>query len=269
MRPVIIIAVLSVFLPKDLRAADEAPVTPPVRADLIADFGMIVSDTGEGILQRPHLLFGPELTFRDIVVFMPYLRLSTMSMSLDEPSGAPFQAEVHLPWQLSLGCSLRIWFLRFKWLDLAAFGEFEFPMTGNDAELKSFGLTEDVSDLDIEEDAVRERVSAEYDWRRVVVGIAVRGRFGRWRPFLEGGYIHVPGRLAVEVDDEVGKLLREARAYPKPYYEVGYSTFYYMAGLEVAITERFDVHTRLTAAPLNEGWMFYGELGVRVPLDIW
>jgi hypothetical protein len=257
---------VAVFAHAGTALASENGESVRVDTNLITDFGLIVSDTGKEKVFRPHLLAAPEIVYDGFLRITPFLRLGSVLLEVEGPASAPFEADLQIPWQLSVGSNLRCRVLQLAMFDFAIYGEFEFPLSQATARINTFRLEDEKSGLLLNAEDVRHHVDVKYDWRRVMAGLSVQAHFGRWHPFLDFGYLHSPGRLEVIVDDQIGELLRAADAEPQIFYDAVQSTPYAVLGTELTLSGRYDIHARITVAPVDDGWLFFGEIGLRVPL---
>ena len=224
--------------------------------------------TEKYVLSQYSLLFTPEYEWRERLVLTALLRMSTASLTMKGPDGMPFDATLSLPWQVSLGAGVRYRVWSHKYVDLSLFGEFEFPLGENEAHIDSFELKGDAAAFVPDTEVLRSHIKVRHLWRRIHVGTTARGHFGRWRPFIEVGYVNGENRITASFDQEATDLFNQANITPKRHYDNDQSSFMYSLGTDVDVGYGIRLKAVATVIPLSDGVFVTGNLGIIVPIDI-
>jgi hypothetical protein len=213
--------------------------------------------------------FTPEYEWREMLVLTGILRLTDSKIGMLQPGGMPFDAQLSLPWQFSIGMGARFRVFRHEYVDLSLYGEFELPLGQNEASIDSVALKGETAMLFPNAgETVRKHVTITHLWRRLAVGGTVRGHFWRFRPYIDLGFISNESRIMVSFDQEAMDLLDQAKISPERFYDNGQSTFFYAVGTDFEIWNGIRLGISTTALPINGGFFFTGHVGLVVPIDL-
>ncbi len=256
------------IIPAAARA--DPPGTPrsDYSARLEAGFGAWTSRQSDTTVSQYRFTLAPEFAWRDTLTVAPMLRMTTTSIDLRQKDGMPFDASLSLPWQPSLGLRLGVTALRFHWFRLGFRGEVEFPLGENDAYVSSFTPRGEIAGLPIDVDTLRNHVQVRHLWSSAMGAVTLGGQFGRFRPYVDLGYMYIQSRLSVNFDAEANGLLNDAHVNPQRFYDSGTSTFYYMLGTDVDLGRGFGLRLTTTLLPTGDRLFFAAEGSIFVPFDL-
>lgn len=196
------------------------------------------------------------------------LGLSLIDIDLFNPDGAPFDAELHLPWRMTIGCGARLVLFRWKYLDLSLFAEFTFPIIGDEVTIESASFYDELALLGLVSlDDIRSWVTVRHRYFRTEFGVTLRGIVGRWRPFIDIKYVHMPGEIELQLDEDLESFV-SLLTEPLPLtYDASFTSVFYALGFEVELGRGFELELRVAASPTrDDGWVFVGRLAIEVPL---
>jgi hypothetical protein len=262
-------------LPSTAKAEDGAgtatstPAAAPTPDEfrLGTSFGALVSTSDKYTINSYNVLFAPEYEWEGRLVFTGLFRLTTASIGMVGPESMPFDAKLSLPWQFSLGSGVRVRLYRHKYFDVSLYGSFEFPLGENKASLDEFRYKGDKAEFVPELDTLRRHTEVRHVWRRLEAGATLRGHFGRWRPYIDLGYVNAMNRLVASFDDEATELFAQAEFSPDRFYNKDQSTFFYAVGTDVDVSGGIRLRISTTLIPMSDGVFFSGELGVILPIE--
>ena len=243
-------------------------LTPEHEFRLGTNFGMMYSQSDKYRLTSYQLLFAPEYEWDGRLVVTGLLRMTTTKIDMHGTDAMPFDASLSLPWQVSLGAGFRYRVWRHRLVDFSLFGQFEFPLNDNTADIDSFKLYGDAAQYMPDIDVLRKHAEVKHLWRRLSIGTTVRGHFGRWRPFLDLGYVNGQNRIVATFDQQASDLFAQAKISPKRFYDNDQSSFFYAAGTDVDVGAGIRLHLIMTVLPTGGGVYAQGEIGIVVPISI-
>jgi hypothetical protein len=198
------------------------------------------------------------------------LGLSLIDIDLFHPEGASYDAELHLPWRMTIGCGARLVLFRWKYLDLSLFAEFTFPIAGDEVQLESATFYDDLALLGmIDMSDIRDWVTVRHRYFRTEFGLTLRGIIGRWRPFIDIKYILMPGELQLVLDEDLESFINLLAEPPPLTYDASFRSVFYAIGFEVELGRGFELELRVAASPTrHDGWVFVGRVALEIPLTI-
>ncbi|MEA3249009.1 MAG: hypothetical protein U9Q03_01475 [Patescibacteria group bacterium] len=196
------------------------------------------------------------------------LGISLIDIDLFKPDGAPLDAELHLPWRTTIGCGARLVLFRWRHLDLSIFAEFTFPIAGDDVEIESTTFYDELALLNIVDiNDIRSWVTVRHRYYRMEFGMTLRGILGRWRPFFDIKYVHMPGELELQLQEELASFMALLSEPVPLVYDASFMSMFYAVGFEVELGRGFELELRVAASPMvGDGWVFVGRLALEVPL---
>lgn len=257
----------------DASKTSTAPVpyqelTPEHDFRLGTSYGMMYSKSDKYRLYTHNILFTPEYEWDGRLVVTGLLRMTTATINMHGAIETPFDVQLSLPWQVSIGAGLRYRVWRHKYVDFSIYGEFEFPLTENRADIDSFELYGDAAQYMPDVDTLRRHTEVRHLWRRLSVGTTVRGHFGRWRPWIDLGYVNAQNRIVATFDKEASDLFAQAKISPKRFYDNDQSSFSYAIGTDVDVSYGIRLRISATAVPTSDGVYAQGEIGLVIPISI-
>jgi hypothetical protein len=189
-------------------------------------------------------------------------------MDLYTPSNTPFDATLDMPWRAVIGASARMLLYSWGFLDLTIFAEFTMPLSQDPATITSTTFYDELSILNLLDfDDIRSWVEVQHRWHRVEIGLTVRGIIGRWRPFVDIKYVHLPGRIELNLDYALESFLSLLENVPPTSYDASFMSVYYAIGVEIELGFGFELELRLAASPTSSnGWAFVGRCVLEIPL---
>lgn len=281
MRRIATVLAVSALLTGGTARAEEAP-EPEVGAEsavaerrlpdmsLVTQFDTTLSgDTGRNYFEEA-LSFRLRAEVLERLTAELSLGLSLIDIDLFRPDGASFDAELHLPWRMTIGCGARLVLFRWKYLDLSLFAELTFPVAGDDVDLESATFYDDMALLGlIDMNDIRSWVTVRHRYFRTEFGLTLRGIVGRWRPFMEIKYIHMPGEISLELDEDLASFVALLAEPPPMNYDASFTSIFYAIGFEVELGRGFELELRVAASPTeNDGWVFVGRMALEIPLTV-
>jgi len=196
------------------------------------------------------------------------LGLIHVDIELFEPYGAPFDAVLEMPWRATIGGGARMLLYRWRFLDISLFAEIYFPLGDNAAQLHSAEFRDELALLNLMNiEDVREWITVRHHWYRAEFGVTVRGLIGRWRPFIDVKYVHLSGRLELDLHEDMESFVDLIAPDVSRTYDASFMYPYYALGFEVELGYGVELEVRVAASPtLNDGWAFVGRAVIEVPL---
>ncbi|MBU0625315.1 hypothetical protein KKF05_03160 [Patescibacteria group bacterium] len=189
-------------------------------------------------------------------------------MDLYTPSDTPLDATLDMPWRAVIGASARLLIYSWGFLDITLFAEFVLPVSQDPATITAVTFYDELDILNLMDfDDFRSWVTVQHRWHRVEIGLTVRGIIGRWRPFVDIKYVHLPGRIDLELDYALEAFLSSMESAPATSYDASFMSVYYAIGFEVELGAGFELELRVAASPTsNDGWAFVGRCVLEIPL---
>lgn len=211
------------------------------RARLAASVGVMSSHDKENSVIRNRFTLSPEFAFGGRLIVAPLIRLNSTMIGLRESNGLPFNLSLALPWQPTLGARadyrlFDVWRLSFNLR-----GEFESPLGENQARIESYVPKRMLVQVPIDIDLLRSHVQIDHLWRSASGSLMISARIGRFRPFVELGYMVIDSSLMVTFDKQTSSLLASAKVHPNRFLNNGISSPFYMAGLHVDLGRGFQL----------------------------
>ncbi len=259
--------------------AEEAPETDvgaesvraerrPLDMSLMTQFDTTLSGDNHRNYYEEALSFRLRATVLERLSGELALGLSLIDIDLFNPEGAPFDAELHIPWRMTIGCGARLVLFRWKYLDVSLFAEFTFPIVGDDVNIQAATFRDEMALLDLVSlDDIRSWVNVRHRYFRTEFGLTLRGIVGRWRPFMEIKYIHMPGEIELELDEDLESFINLLADPPPLTYDASFTSIFYAIGFEVELGRGFELELRVAASPTqDDGWVFVGRLALEIPL---
>ncbi len=207
-------------------------------------------------------------TFFDRLTIDLALGVIHHEIHLFEPEGAALNAELEVPWRGIVGGGARMVLYRWPHWDISLFSEIYFPIGSGEANLQSAEFFDEMSLLglmDIED--IRSWVDVRHRWYRAEFGVTVRGFIGRWRPFIDIKYVHMPGRLELNLDPTLQSFVDLLAPELNGSFDASFMYPYYAIGFEVELGYGFEIELRVAATPtLDGGWVFVGRMVLEIPL---
>jgi len=269
MRQLIVALVMTFAARGGIASAEEAPVRPrPLDLSLLTQADTILSGSSERNYYEYDVSWQLRAEVLDRLTATLALGFTSIDIDLFTPEDAPFDARLEIPWRATVGCGMRLVLYSWKYLDISVFAELTFPVADQDVTIASTEFYDGMAILNmlgIED--VRSRVGVRHRWYRAEFGLTLRGIIGRWRPFIDIKYVHMPGRLELEVGDDLLALM-DLLDDPLPLsYDASFTSMFYAVGFEVELGRGFELELRVAAAPTrHDGWLFVGRLILEVPL---
>jgi hypothetical protein len=234
------------------------------------------------LLETDTLMSGsPERNYYDIEMSgrlrAEFLERLTVDLSLGvihgdielfTPDDVALDATLEIPWQATIGGRASVVLYRWPFLDISLYAELTVPITPNETTIRSLTFYDDLALLGmVSLDDIGQWVTVNHVWYRAEFGLQVRGILGRWRPFLDIKYVHLPGRLDLNLDESLNSLISLLGVQPPTSFDASFQSVYYALGFEVELGYGFEIEMRVAASPtLHGGWVFVGRLLLEVPL---
>jgi hypothetical protein len=265
-----VLAAMAVLVTAAPARADDDAKTSTMRLHTNGGVMLITGDEKNVLSKR----FSFELNYAPTqrLTLRPFVRFNSTTVDLTRPDDQPFDARLVLPWQTSYGVGADVMVWRWRWLDVSVYGEMDLPLSSNTARVSNLKLHDkdaEAVDVAVDPAIVRDHVTVDHDWKRFDLGLSLRANLGIWHPFLNAGYVHMPGKLSVRFDEDAATLLDQFGADPRPSYSAGMSSVFYSAGIDADLFDKdLVLRFKTTVAPTKHGWLGTGELGFIVPIDI-
>ncbi len=235
---------------------------------LTTGFGIMSVHAPDLAVTRTRFTLSPEFTFSKRLTIAPTVRLHSMNLDLREKNGMPFDLSITLPWQPTFGARVDYDLVDASRFRLTLRGEFESPLSANEARIGSYTPKRELSTTPIDIDTLRNHVVATHLWRSASASVVASTRLGRFRPYLEVGYIVIDSALTVNFDSSAGTLLANANVHPDRFYSDGAAAPFYLAGTYLDIGKGFSLRLGGSYAAVAENKLLVGEAALVVPIDI-
>ena len=232
-----------------------------------ASYDLMLAHDKETDINRHSIGLVPRLSYNEVLIFEPFIRLTRETLDLREPKNLPADASLLLSWQPSLGFRVQLTFPTQSWLEASLFVEFERSLNKKETTLRSLDIKEPEGSPIVYDDYINETdITIKRDWQRWLVGVRLKGRFGRFHPFVDFGRMSLTGQLYLSFAPEASQLLDMADIHPDDYYDIDLETAYYAMGTEIILPHDFRIHLSVTFLPACGEYALFSGVGVTVPI---
>lgn len=238
----------------------------PVR--LATGFGVMSSRESDTSITRYRFTMGPEFSCGDRLTLAPFVRLSSTSIDLRQKNEMPFDLALTLPWQPTVGARADVRLFDAWKFRLTLRGEFEAPLGENQAHINSFSPKGELTKVPIDVDTIRNHVQVAHEWRSVSGSLVLSLDLGRFRPYVDVGYLVIDSSIVATFDKEASGLLADAKVRPNRFYNDGTHSIFYVAGTTVDLGKGFGLRLGGTLIPAGDKLFYAGEGAFLIPLDI-
>jgi hypothetical protein len=238
----------------------------PVR--LATGFGVMSSRESDTSVTRYRFTMGPEIACGDRLTLAPFLRMNSTTIDLREKNDMPFDLSLTLPWQPTIGARADVRLFDAWKFRLTLRGEFEAPLGENRANINSFSAKGELAKVPIDVDTIRNHVEVQHEWRSVSGSLVLSLDLGRFRPYVDVGYMVIDSSIVATFDKDASRLLADAKVRPNRFYNDGTSSLFYVAGTSIDLGKGFGLRLGGTIIPAGDKFFYAGEGAFLIPLDI-